>query len=44
MGSSSAGKTALRISPELAISDIDPSSIEVDSQIQGKRPLTTNRA
>jgi len=44
IGSSSAGNTALRISPELAISDIDPSSAEVDSQTQGKRPLTMNSA
>jgi hypothetical protein len=44
MGSSSAGKTALRINPPLAIRDMDPSRTEVESQIQGKRPLTTKRA
>ena len=44
IGSSSAGKTALRISPELAISDIEPSSAEAEVQIQGKRPLTRKSA
>jgi hypothetical protein len=44
IGSSSAGNTALRISPELDSSDIDPSSVDVDSQIQGKSAPTTNRA
>ncbi len=44
MGSSSAGNTALRMSPELARSDIDPSRADAETQIQGKSPLTRNRA
>ncbi len=44
MGISSAGNTALRMSPELATSDMAPSRVETEVQIQGNSPLTRNRA
>ena len=43
-GSSSAGKTALRIRPALAISEPAPSSSEAENQTQGKRPVTRKTA
>ncbi len=44
MGISSAGNTALRMSPELATRDMAPSRVEAEVQIQGNSPLTRNRA